>query len=301
VPAAPEILTIGAGTLRVAAAPELGGSLTRFWSEDGRGGAVEWLRPASAAALAARDPLGVASFPLVPFCNRIRDGRFAFRGERISLGINPPEARHAIHGQGWQRPWSVLAREEWRIALGLTHLRDAWPFRYSARQEIRLAPDRLTVELQLRNEDERPMPAGIGHHPYYPRTKECRIAAAATGFWETDAEVMPTRLVPPPPSHDLRPGLLVDAVEMDNNYSGWDGAATIEWPERRARLTMRAGPPYDFLVVYTPAGQDFFVFEPVSNSTDAFNLRATRDDTGAVVLAPGETLAASFELIPEIL
>jgi aldose 1-epimerase len=165
VSSAPEIVTAGAGELRVAVAPELGGSITRFWSEDGPRGTIDWLRPASAAALAARDPLRVASFPLVPFCNRIRDGRFTFRGERVSLGVNPPEAKHAIHGQGWQRPWSVLAREEARIVLGLTHLRDAWPFRYSARQEIRLAPDRLTVALQLRNEDEKPMPAGIGHHP----------------------------------------------------------------------------------------------------------------------------------------
>jgi aldose 1-epimerase len=109
---------------------------------------------------------------------------------------------------------------------------------------------------------------------------------------------MPIRLVPPPPSHDLHGGLLVDGVAMDNNYAGWDGTAMIEWPERQARLTMVAPPPCTFLVVYTPKGEGFFVFEPVSNCTDAFNLMAARDDTGARVLAPGETLEASFELLP---
>ena len=57
------------------------------------------------------------------------------------------------------------------------------------------------------------------------------------------------------------------------------------------RMTMTATGQLSFLVVYTPAGEDFFCVEPVSNCTDAFNLAAQgRADTGMRVLPPGETM-----------
>jgi galactose mutarotase-like enzyme len=39
------------------------------------------LRTASAEAIAAHDPLGMASFPLVPYSNRIADARFGWAGQ----------------------------------------------------------------------------------------------------------------------------------------------------------------------------------------------------------------------------
>jgi aldose 1-epimerase len=53
-------------------------------------------------------------------------------------------------------------------------------------------------------------------------------------------------------------------------------------------------------VIYTPAGQDFFCVEPVSNANDAFNMAARGvPDTGTVVLAPGEVLAGTMRLAVE--
>ena len=94
------LIRISAGELRVALAPLAGGSIssfTRHWDEAGRPQEVHWLRSASPEALALRNPLGMASFPLVPFCNRIRNGRSRSSGRSIhgfvAISVNDNPAR----------------------------------------------------------------------------------------------------------------------------------------------------------------------------------------------------------------
>jgi len=119
-------------------------------------------------------------------------------------------------------------------------------------------------------------------------------------MWETDEEVLPMRLAPPHSGADPSAGIAVDAVALDNVFAGWDRRARIDWPERGAALALAAEPPLDFLVVYTPPGEDHFCAEPVSNATDAFNLAAAgRTDTGVVALAPGARLEIRASFTPE--
>src|SRR5687767_10966738 len=106
---APRVERLQAGPLVAEVAPEIGGSLAALYT---RAGATEarrdWLRPTTEAALQTRSPLELASFPLVPWCNRIRDGRFDWNGRRVQLAPNRPGSPHTIHGIGWLRPWRIL-------------------------------------------------------------------------------------------------------------------------------------------------------------------------------------------------
>jgi aldose 1-epimerase len=112
---------------------------------------------------------------------------------------------------------------------------------------------------------------------------------------------MPIEPTAPPPAADPGRGVTPDAVALDNCFVGWSRRATIEWPELGARLVMRAAPPLDCLVVYTPPGRPFFCAEPVSHVTDAFNLAAAgQTDTGMLTLAPGASTRATFTLAPEL-
>ena len=84
------------------------------------------------------------------------------------------------------------------------------------------------------------MPAGLGWHPYFPRTPETRLTARVGGLWLTDADVLPVECVVPPPDRDPTRGLVVDRIALDNAFVGWDGQAVVAWPERRARLRLEA-------------------------------------------------------------
>ena len=277
----------------------LGGSITRFCWQRPDEPALDLLRPAAESALNGGDVEGTACFPLTPFSNRLRDGRCLFRGREIRLPRNT-SGPHVEHGHGWQRPWQVSEAGRNHATLRLDHQADAWPFPYEMVQRFRLEPDGLRIELRTRNTGKTAMPYGFGLHPYFPRTPGCRLEAAATGFWETDAEVMPTRQVALPAALGLAAGLRVDAQALDNVLTGWDGRVVIHWPEHRARLAIEAQGPLRFLVLYTPPGESYFCAEPVSNCTDAFNLaNEGRSDTGMLVLDPGESVSAWLTLKPE--
>src|SRR5262249_3963358 len=91
-----EIVRLGNGRAGLLRAPGVGGSIVRFWGVRA-GGEIAWLRPGTDAALARRDPGALAAFPLVPYSNRIRNGRFTFGGETIDLPHPPMREAHAEH------------------------------------------------------------------------------------------------------------------------------------------------------------------------------------------------------------
>lgn len=279
-------------------APAAGGAITRYARDDG-GGPVDLLRPASPEAVEERVPTRMACFPLVPFSNRVGYGRFTFRGRSIELPANFPPEPHAIHGHGWSAPWEVLDRTEDSATLEYRHHADAWPFPYRVRQRFQLAPDHLAVSMEVRNEGDESMPVGFGWHPFFVRTPETRVTATVDRVWLAGDDALPERLIPVPEGWGLADGLKPDGLSLDNNFLGWDGHARIDWPEREAGLELEVEGPFGVLVLYTPAGEDFFCVEPASNSIDAFNLAAGgREDTGMLVLDPGRSVSGSMRLRP---
>lgn len=297
-------MLLRSGELNLELAPAVGGSIARFYSQ--RDGSLQhWLRPASGQAVAAGAVEAVASFPLVPFCNRIRNGRFHFQGQEIVLPPNRGASPHTIHGYGWQCPWAVMAQDAHSARLQLDYAGGPWPYHFRAVQTYALEPAALHVSMEIENRDRRPMPCGLGHHPYLPHRPGTRLTVSAQSMWRSDAELLPIGLDQPPLLEQLRAGVLLADVEQDNNFIGWDHIARVDWPaaheyaQARA-LRLQAEPPLDFFVLYSPAGADHFCIEPVSNCTDWLNLDAyPQTQVGGTVLAPGECLKAAFTLRPE--
>jgi aldose 1-epimerase len=306
-----ELVVLAAGELRLVLAPQSGGSIASFsrhWQEGRRRRELHWLRPATATGLAARNPLDMASFPLVPFCNRIRDGRASFEGREIRLPPNHPgeDAPHPLHGIGWLRPWQVESASQDEAVLSFAcEASEGWPWRFSARQHFVLQERALRVAMTVTNEDTAAMPVGMGHHPYFPHHRGTRVRSPARAMWVGDAQVMPVRLESGAPVQALRDGVELSRLDLDNNFTGWERHTRIDWPAdlhgpARA-LTLEAESPLDYFVLYCPRGYDYFCAEPVSQCTDWLNLLPThgREAVGGARLAPGETLGARFSLRPE--
>ena len=290
------MLTLTSGDLTLELAPDIGGSIARFFSQrDGHD--VHWLRPAPTNA---REPLEMASFPLVPFCGRIRDGRFKFKGLTVTLPPNFGDSPHPVHGDGWHRRWTVATHTQTSATLTFVHHRADWPFAYRARQMFQLTGRKLTVELTVTNTDSRPMPLGLGQHPYFPMTPDTTIKARVAQMWETDAELLPLKVVRNDTVTQLEHGLQLSTVTLDNNFVGWQHEATVRWPERGDALRVSADQSLSGLVLYTHPSHTSFCVEPVGNCADWLNL--TNLDpavTGGSVIAPGETLSATIHFEPQ--
>lgn len=280
------LLSLRAGRLAVDLAPQAGGSIARFAVE----GAGDVLRPATPQALASATGRDTASYPLVPYSNRIAGGRLAFENEVFHLAPNWPDVRHPMHGDGWSRAWSVASSDAGSAELIYEHDgREGWPFRYRARQHFRLDDGRLVVRMSIENLEGRRVPAGLGLHPFFTRDAETELQCRVTGVWRTDPEVLPLDRVAVPPEWDFSRSRRVDGLGLDHCFDGWDGRATIRWPLRGLRLMLSATEAFRHLVIYIPDDRSFFCVEPASHANGR---------VGSHLLGAGATLAGEIVLQP---
>lgn len=282
-------------------APEIGGSFVRCYSLR-EGTPLHWLRPASEDALREREPLGLASFPMAPWCNRIRNGLSFFGARPVRLPPNGDGTVHSIHGTSWRQPWQVTESGESHAVLVQSYTPpeiDGWPYEFDAEQRIRLDREGVSVEMSVTNRASDPMPAGLGHHPYFPHTPGTMLTVQVGAMWASDADLLPMGLAVPPLLNRLAQRVALSELDLDNNFVGWSHEARVDWLAERRALVLRADPPLDYFVLYCPQGKDHFVMEAVSNCTDWMNL-AEKGETraGGTVLKPGETLRGRFRLQP---
>lgn len=289
------LITLTAGRLELVLAPNVGGSIASFdWLEKGR--KISILRRSDGEP---PDVLGAASFPLVPFSNRIRDGRFSFRHRNVTLAANMTGDPSPLHGQGWQAPWKMLRSNSCSTELAYVHEAGEWPWRYEARQAFDLDEGGLTLVLTCRNLSDEPMPCGLGQHPYFPCTAETRLDTEVGHVWTIDEKVLPVEKVPAEGRFDLR-DRKVCGLGLDHGFGGWGGSARISDP----------GLPFDILMssrearffqLYSPEAGGLFVAEPVSHANAALNSAEVEwAELGVRILEPGGTMSLGMrlEIIP---
>jgi len=273
--------TLQAGGLRLTFDPELGGAILSLTHEG-----VDLLRPAPEGAT---DVLETACFPLVPYANRIADGRFTFGGRTAALSRNMAGQAHPLHGDGWRGVWNAEAKGADVVTLAFEPEATEWPWRYRARQTFRLRPDGLTIELAVTNLDDAPGPFGLGFHPYFPTSATARLAARTTGVWQSSADLLPSELVAAALWAD---GAAVRTERLvDHCHTGWTGPARIDLGPGRPSLELTASPELGWLHIYAPPEEAFFCVEPVSHAPNALNM-ADPLAHGIRMLAPGQMLSA---------
>lgn len=261
--------------------PALGGAIGAL-AHEGR----EVLRSTPAGV---RDPLETGCFPLLPYANRIAQGRFDFAGSAHRLPLNFGDHPHSLHGVGWHAAWTVAEAGADHAILAHAHDGGAsWPWPYRAAQRFALASRTVRIELSLTNVADSPMPAGLGLHPYFPCDADTRLSFEAERVWLADATMLPAEPAAAAHFGDWRAGASVaGGTLIDNAYEGWRGAARIM--QGRGGVEMRAEGA-SVLHLYRPPGAAFFCIEPVSHLPDAVNRG------GMDVLQPGETRTLAMTL-----
>lgn len=244
-----------------------------------------------------------ASWMMIPYSNRVENGKFRFEGKAYELrnGQN-----HSIHGDARSRPWKVAEKAASRVKLTLRSADFAdfnWPWPIEVEAEISVGDGALTQRLRIRNAGASPMPAGFGWHPYYPRamTKAGEPVLMRMKF----ANVYPDAngdCIPDGPPQPLPPDLDYSApraIPTDRRYDtclgGYDGKGAIEWPESGVRLEYDCSANVTHFVYYNPIEKPVFAAEPAANANNGVNLLARGESGhGVIVLPAGEALDAQF-------
>jgi len=280
-----DFLTLSSGPLELAIVPGVGGSIAAF-TFSGAGTRIPVLRGSDADIFS---PLDAASFPLVPYSNRIRGGRFAFRGREVAIAPNKADDPSPLHGQGWLAPWQVVSATRDRAELLFRHEAGEWPWTYEARQVFSLDPEGLDLQLACRNLSDEPMPCGLGQHPYFPCTAETRLDTKVEGVWTIDENVLPVARVEARGRYDLS-DRLVCGQDFDHGFDGWGGVARIHTPGAPFRIEL-SSPSARCFQLYSPPEGGLFVAEPVTHTNAALNAPEEEwERLGLKVLAPGEEM-----------
>ncbi|AKV00177.1 putative aldose-1-epimerase [Labilithrix luteola] len=237
---------------------------------------------------------------LMPWPNRIADGRYSFSGHVHQLPIDEPELGHAIHGLVRWADWSVERRAAEFVRLRhRLEPRPGYPFPLDLSVEYRLSVGGLGVTFTALNIGPKPCPFGAGAHPYFRFTEASvdaiELCVRAADWLDVDPRSIPRKERPVEHSvvdfHQPRP---IGTARLDHAFTRLErdgaGLATVVLRCGRSEILVWQDRAFDFVQLYTgdtlpnrSRRRDGLAVEPMTCAPNAFN-----SGNGLRVLAPGE-------------
>jgi aldose 1-epimerase len=252
-------------------------------------------------------PDGAHGAVLVPWPNRIGDGRYTFDGQEHQLPLTEPTKHNAIHGLLRWVPWRAVRHDEARVTMAVRlHPQPGYPFDLHVQVAYALDDGGLTVTTTATNLGLRACPYGNGQHPYLSAggalLDECTATVPARTRITTDPDrQLPTGREPVTGTpYDLRGGRSLDGLTLDDGFTDLDRD-----DDGRARASLRApdglvrelwvGQAYRYLQAFTgdtlapDRRRRGLAMEPMTCPPDAF-----RSGTDLQRLEPGESTTAEW-------
>ncbi|MFI8280178.1 aldose 1-epimerase family protein [Streptomyces sp. NPDC085929] len=260
----------------------------------------------------ADDPIeGGRGQLLLPWPNRIGDGRYRWQGRELQLPVNETEHANAIHGLLRWTSWQAVEQAERRVVLATTLWpQPGYPFHLVARAEYALDRHGMTVTITARNVGDTPAPYGVGQHPYLavaPRTVDGMLLTVPARTWlRTDDRGLPVASEPVAGTpNDFGAPRPIGPQRLDTAFTDLrreaDGRAVVRLAEPSGAYgcDLWLGEGADFVQVFTgdtlpePHRRRSVAVEPMSCGPDAF-----RCDTERVRLEPGARHTLQWGIAP---
>jgi aldose 1-epimerase len=239
---------------------------------------------------------------LLPWPNRIRDGRYTFRGADLQLPLTEVARGHASHGLTRWESWSVRERTAASVVLGYRLMsRSGYPWTLDLTAAYTLSDAGLAVAVTALNHGSSPAPYAAGAHPYLTAgtgdLDPWQLQLPATTALVTDERLIPAGAVDVAGTPlDFREARAIGDQQLDTAFGGLDRDAD-GWAEVRLRgdreVVLRMDGHHRWVQAFTgpPGRRDGLALEPMTAPPNAF---ATGEDL--LVLEPGEPLTVRWTL-----
>lgn len=249
---------------------------------------------------------------LAPWTNRIRDGRYTFRGTTHQLPLSEPVRHNASHGLVRWLSWHLAEQAADSLTMGVRlAAQTGYPWSLDLTVTYALGPQGLHVTQSATNLSREPAPYASGAHPYLVAPPEENHGYDDCGLWEltqpgaTYLRVDGERLLPtgrgpieelllddsPDPIGTLVLDHAVTDLARDDGGrahlylrgSQGDGAGVGLWVDEQHR----------WLQLFTGEGtsreRTALAVEPMTAPPDAFN-----SGEDLTILEPGERFTATW-------
>jgi aldose 1-epimerase len=246
---------------------------------------------------------------LVPWPNRVVDGRYAFDGVDLQLPLTEPERGHALHGLlVWSR-FEVASTTESSVRLTSEVVpSEGYPFALDVAVTYSLGDDGLTTTVEATNAGSAAAPYGTAPHPYLVagpgRVDDWTLTLPAADYLEvTDDRLIPLAVHPVDshPAFDFREAKAIGDLFVDHAFTGLTrtgetAVVTVTAPGGTG-VTMSWGSELPWVQVHTadrpiPALHRLgLAVEPMTCPPGAFT-----SGTDLVRLEPGASHAASWTI-----
>lgn len=240
---------------------------------------------------------------LMPWPNRVADGRYEFGGRTHQLALTEPPRRNALHGLAHWVDWMVVEQTDDRVRLHHELVaQKGYPWPLDLEAEYRLGDDGLTTTLVATNVGSEAAPYGTGLHPYLTvgrRLDECVLTLPASTWCPMDDRGHPSAAQPVDGTpYDFREPRPIGDVVIDHPFGGVaaGATATLADPETGREVRVTVHDDIGWLHLFTsdplPWGvRESLAVEPTTAPPDAFN-----SGVDLVVLQPGDTHRVSFTI-----
>jgi len=111
---------------------------------------------------------------LLPFTNRLKDGKYEFEGKSYQLPINEEALNNTLHGFFYKREFEVAATQEYedfgKLILKTQYNSEfeGYPFVFTAELIYEFSSQKgVNLTTKITNECSELMPIGDGWHPYF--------------------------------------------------------------------------------------------------------------------------------------
>jgi aldose 1-epimerase len=249
---------------------------------------------------------------LFPFPGRLHGTTFRWQDREYTLAAGDGRG-NAIHGFVLNRPWRVVAQEPHR-ATGEFHasrddaaILEQWPADFRIRVDYELHAERLSCQITVDNPDTRPLPCGLGTHPYFrvplggPSANACIVRLPVSQQWELRDMVTTGNLVLVENAAALQKGAPFEKLQFDNVFSGLVAQekrirSSIHDPASGVTVEQSFDAGFRECVVYTPAHREAICVEPYTCAPGFFELHRRGIDCGLRVLAPGQSFSLRVDI-----
>jgi aldose 1-epimerase len=221
---------------------------------------------------------------LLPFPNRLKDGKYSYKGKTYQFPINDSDGNNALHGfddfYKMELKDVQLKGENASVILHNSYngQNPSYPFAFEFTVTYILGEDNsFECEIQIRNPNDFTIPIGFGWHPYFQIgefAKNLKLQLPACEKVEVDAGMIPTGKVLD--YTKFSESKLLDDTSLDTCFKLKEkkGNATIclVSEEHNVQLTYwQEAKQFPYFQIYTPPTGKSVAIEPMTCNINAFN------------------------------